>query len=82
LLLQIFRYFITVTFGFIGNSNYRFTESRDTLEYLRRRIELWDYPVNRLHGGMNLEERIQAEENALKALIALPGGLWRRWRCE
>jgi HEPN domain-containing protein len=21
-------------------------------------------------------------ENALKALIALPGGLWRRWRCE
>ena len=38
-----------------------FTESRDTLEYLRKNVQRWGYPVTVLHGGMNLEERIRAE---------------------
>jgi len=39
-----------------------FTESRDTLEYLVRKIKSWGYSVNFLHGGMKLEERIKAEK--------------------
>ena len=39
-----------------------FTESRDTLEYLEKRIRKWGYNVNTIHGGMNLQERITAEQ--------------------
>ncbi|HPC76857.1 MAG TPA: helicase-related protein, partial [bacterium] len=39
-----------------------FTESRDTLEYLGKKIESWGYKVNFIHGGMNIDERIQAEK--------------------
>ncbi len=39
-----------------------FTESRDTLEYLCEKIKSWGYPVNYIHGGMNLEERIKEEK--------------------
>ncbi len=39
-----------------------FTESRDTLEYLVKRIRSWGYSVNFIHGGMSLEERIEAEK--------------------
>lgn len=39
-----------------------FTESRDTLEYLERRIYSWGYSVNVIHGGMKLEDRIRAEQ--------------------
>ncbi len=39
-----------------------FTESRDTLEYLVRKIREWGYKVNFIHGGMKMEERIQAEK--------------------
>jgi superfamily II DNA or RNA helicase len=39
-----------------------FTESRDTLDYLARKISEWRYRVNCIHGGMGLEERIMAEK--------------------
>jgi superfamily II DNA or RNA helicase len=39
-----------------------FTESRDTLDYLARKISEWGYRVNCIHGGMGLEERIMAEK--------------------
>ncbi|MCL6532393.1 MAG: DUF3883 domain-containing protein, partial [Armatimonadetes bacterium] len=38
-----------------------FTESRDTLDYLVRKLRSWGYSVTELHGGMNLDARIQAE---------------------
>lgn len=38
-----------------------FTESRDTLDYLERRIREWGYTVCSIHGGMKLPERIKAE---------------------
>lgn len=38
-----------------------FTESRDTLEYLERKIKAWGYHTNTIHGGMKLEERVKAE---------------------
>jgi len=39
-----------------------FTESRDTLDYLEKKIKEWGYSVNVIHGGMKLEERVQAEK--------------------
>jgi hypothetical protein len=39
-----------------------FTESKDTLDYLVKKIESWGYSVNFIHGGMSLKERIRAEE--------------------
>jgi len=39
-----------------------FTESRDTLEYLEKRIKSWGYSVSVIHGRMTLEERIHAEK--------------------
>ncbi|MEM3415497.1 MAG: helicase-related protein [Thermoproteota archaeon] len=39
-----------------------FTESRDTMEYLLKKIKSWGYSVNYIHGGMRLEERIEAEK--------------------
>jgi SNF2 family DNA or RNA helicase len=39
-----------------------FTESRDTLEYLVKRIKSWGYSANFIHGGMRLEERVDAEK--------------------
>jgi superfamily II DNA or RNA helicase len=39
-----------------------FTESRDTLEYLVGKIKSWGYSANFIHGGMRLEERINAEK--------------------
>jgi superfamily II DNA or RNA helicase len=38
-----------------------FTESRETLEYLAEKLSSWGYSVTKLHGGMNLDERIRAE---------------------
>ena len=38
-----------------------FTESRDTLEYLEKRVRSWGYDVCTIHGGMKLEDRIEAE---------------------
>ncbi|GAI58862.1 unnamed protein product, partial [marine sediment metagenome] len=39
-----------------------FSESRDTMEYLGERIKSWGYSVNFIHGGMRLEDRIDAEK--------------------
>ena len=38
-----------------------FTESRDTLEYLEKKIKSWGFKTNTIHGGMKLEERVKAE---------------------
>lgn len=38
-----------------------FTESKDTLEYLEKRVQNWGYVVSVIHGGMNLEARVTAE---------------------
>ncbi|MBU4491262.1 MAG: DEAD/DEAH box helicase, partial [Euryarchaeota archaeon] len=38
-----------------------FTESRDTLEYLEKKVKTWGYRTNIIHGGMKMEERIKAE---------------------
>ena len=50
-----------------------FTESRDTMEYLERRIRSWGYSVNTIHGGMNLEDRVRAEgifKNETQVMVA------------
>ncbi len=50
-----------------------FTESRDTLEYLEKKMCTWGYRINTIHGGMKLEERIKAEsifKNETDVLIA------------
>jgi len=50
-----------------------FTESRDTMEYLVKRIRSWGYTVNFIHGGMKLEDRIEAEKifkNKTQILVA------------
>lgn len=39
-----------------------FTESRDTLTYLEKKIKEWGYSITTIHGGMNLEERVRAEK--------------------
>ena len=38
-----------------------FTESRDTLDYLDRKMSDWGFSTNTIHGGMRLEDRIGAE---------------------
>lgn len=50
-----------------------FTESRDTLEYLEKKIRDWGYATNTIHGGMRLEERVNAEKvfkNETDVLVA------------
>ena len=50
-----------------------FTESKDTLEYLVKKITSWDYSVNTIHGGMQLEERVEAEKifkNQTQVMVA------------
>ncbi|MEM5793094.1 MAG: helicase-related protein [Candidatus Aenigmatarchaeota archaeon] len=39
-----------------------FTESRDTLEYLEKRVRQWGYTTVIIHGGMRLDQRIEAEK--------------------
>ena len=50
-----------------------FTESRDTLEYLEKRVKSWGYNVCTIHGGMKLEDRIEAErvfKNQSQVMVA------------
>ena len=50
-----------------------FTEARDTLEYLEKKIKDWGYKTNTIHGGMRLEDRIAAEsifKNETEVLVA------------
>jgi len=50
-----------------------FTESRDTLEYLERKIREWGYSVNTIHGAMKLQDRVNAEtvfKNQTEIMVA------------
>ena len=50
-----------------------FTESRDTLTYLERRLRDWGYSTCTIHGGMPLEDRIEAEwvfKNKAQVMVA------------
>jgi len=50
-----------------------FTESKDTLEYLEKRIRSWGYSINVIHGGMSLEDRVTAErifKNETQIMVA------------
>jgi len=50
-----------------------FTESKDTLDYLEKKIHSWGYAVNTIHGGMKLEERVRAEsvfKNETQVMVA------------
>ncbi|HEV2120768.1 MAG TPA: helicase-related protein [Candidatus Bathyarchaeia archaeon] len=39
-----------------------FTEAKDTLEYLEKKIRAWGYSINTIHGSMKLEDRVEAEK--------------------
>ncbi|MGC8908741.1 MAG: helicase-related protein [Desulfomonilaceae bacterium] len=50
-----------------------FTESKDTMEYLTKRLRSWGYTVNNIHGGMRLADRIAEEKrfkNETQVLVA------------
>jgi SNF2 family DNA or RNA helicase len=50
-----------------------FTESKDTLEYLEKKIREWGFLTNTIHGGMKLEDRIDAEaifKNETEVMVA------------
>ena len=50
-----------------------FTEFKDTLYYLEDRLTSWGYGVNTIHGGMNMNNRIDAEnrfKNETQIMIA------------
>ncbi len=50
-----------------------FTEAKDTLDYLEKKIRSWGYSVNVIHGGMRLEERVEAEKifkNETQVMVA------------
>ncbi|HOJ31265.1 MAG TPA: helicase-related protein [bacterium] len=54
-----------------------FTESKDTLEYLVEKLNLWGYSVVYIHGGMNLDERIRAEtdfRNRAQIMVSTEAG--------
>ena len=58
---------------FPGKKVIIFTESRDTLDYLEGKVKLWGYTVNVIHGGMKLDQRVEAEKifkNQTQILIA------------
>ena len=38
-----------------------FTEAKDTMEYLVEKLKKWGFSVTCIHGGMNLDARIKAE---------------------
>ena len=54
-----------------------FTEFRDTLEYLVEKLRRWDYSVDFIHGGMNLDARIKAEaefRNQAQIMVSTEAG--------
>jgi len=58
---------------FPGEKILIFTESRDTLDYLNQRLGQLGYRVCTIHGGMKLEDRIQAEtvfRNEAQVMVA------------
>ncbi len=40
-----------------------FTEHKDTLDYLTRKVREWGYTVCNIHGGMKLQDRVAAEKD-------------------
>ncbi|MDP8012696.1 MAG: helicase-related protein, partial [Nanoarchaeota archaeon] len=58
---------------FPGTKILIFTESKDTLDYLEKKIRFWGFKVNVIHGGMSLEQRIEAErifKNETQVMVA------------
>jgi len=58
---------------FPGTKILIFTESKDTLDYLEKKIRSWGYSVNVIHGGMSLEQRVEAErtfKNETQVMVA------------
>jgi SNF2 family DNA or RNA helicase len=58
---------------FPGTKILIFTESKDTLDYLEKKIRSWGYSVNVIHGGMGLEQRVGAErifKNETQVMVA------------
>lgn len=50
-----------------------FTESKDTLEYIKKKVRAWGYLANTIHGNMSLEDRVRAEtvfKNETQIMIA------------
>jgi superfamily II DNA or RNA helicase len=47
--------------NFPGTKILIFTESKDTLFYIENKIKMWGYTCSIIHGGLNLEEKVQAE---------------------
>jgi SNF2 family DNA or RNA helicase len=50
-----------------------FTEARDTLDYLEKKIKSWGFSITTIHGGMKIEDRIKAErvfKNESEVMIA------------
>ncbi len=50
-----------------------FTEFKDTLDYLEEKLTSWGYKVNTIHGGMNMDTRIEAEhrfKNETQIMVA------------
>ncbi|MCX7845769.1 MAG: helicase-related protein [Dictyoglomaceae bacterium] len=50
-----------------------FTEARDTMEHLEKKVKSWGYKVNTIHGGMNLDTRVEEEKrfkNETQVLVA------------
>ena len=62
-----------LTHDFANTKILIFTESKDTLDYLEKRIKSWGYSVNVIHGGMSLEDRVNAEsifKNETQVMVA------------
>lgn len=54
-----------------------FTEAKDTLNYLVEKLKRWGYPVTYIHGGMNLDQRIRAENefrNQFQIMVSTEAG--------
>ncbi len=54
-----------------------FTESKDTLEYLVEKLRKWGYSVTFIHGGLNLDQRIRAENefrNKAQIMVSTEAG--------
>ena len=54
-----------------------FTESKDTLEYLVKKLKSWGYSVAYIHGGMSLDARIKAEtdfRNQAQIMVSTEAG--------
>jgi len=54
-----------------------FTESKETLDYLVEKLRKWSYSVTFIHGGMNLDQRIKAENdfrNQVQIMVSTEAG--------